>query len=240
MPADNPTFRLQPEQIFTTELGYLNSESDLFTLDSAFFYNHVSNLIELTGSSPVTVGDVANMPGYDAADACPPVTTHSLLAGWQNACRRYDIYGAEIGVRTFPVEGLDVYANYTLMDVRQNNSGCAAAESANDARTSAHKINAGVQLRTKLGIDGSVDFHYVSPQDWEEQVEDVQRQQIAYERFHLDAYTLLNASLGYRFWHGHAELRGTVFNLLDDKHREHPFGQYIDRRAMGFFFSYRF
>jgi hypothetical protein len=30
-----------------------------------------------------------------------------------------------------------------------------------------------------------------------------------------------------------------AFNLLDDKHREHPFGQIIDRRVMGFF-MYRF
>ena len=45
--SDNPSFKVNPEQIFTTELGYLNSESDYFTFDSAFFYNHANNLIEL-------------------------------------------------------------------------------------------------------------------------------------------------------------------------------------------------
>ncbi len=44
---DQPNFRLKPEQIFTTEVGYLNSESDYFTFDSALFYNHVNNLIDL-------------------------------------------------------------------------------------------------------------------------------------------------------------------------------------------------
>ena len=108
-----------------------------------------------------------------------------------------------------------------------------------DERTSAHKVNAGVQLRTKPGIDGSVDFHYVSPQNWAEQVSDVQKQQIVYQSFHLDAYTLLNARVGYRFFATKAEISGVAFNLLDDQHREHPFGQLIGRRVMGFF-TYRF
>jgi hypothetical protein len=36
-----------------------------------------------------------------------------------------------------------------------------------------------------------------------------------------------------------AEVRGVAFNLLDDEHREHPYGQIVGRRLMGFF-SYRF
>ena len=108
-----------------------------------------------------------------------------------------------------------------------------------DARTSAFKLNTGVQLRTKIGIDGSVDFHYVSPQTWAEAQENVQKQNIEYQSFHLDAYTLLNASVGYRFLKNQAEVRGVAFNLLDDQHREHPFGQLIDRRLMALF-SYRF
>jgi hypothetical protein len=137
---------------------------------------------------------------------------------------------------------LDVYANYTLMKVNQDNSGCSPEQKAllvNDARTSANKVNAGVQLRTKAGIDGEIDFHYVSPQDWAEQITDVQKQRIDYQSFHLDAYTLVNARIGYRFLRNRAEVSGVAFNLLDDRHREHPFGQIIGRRLMGFF-TYRF
>ena len=82
-------------------------------------------------------------------------------------------------------------------------------------------------------------MHYVSPQDWAEQVTDTQRQAIVSQSFHLPAYTLLNARVGYRFYRNHAEVSGVAFNLLDDQHREHPFGQIVDRRLMGFF-TYRF
>jgi iron complex outermembrane receptor protein len=79
----------------------------------------------------------------------------------------------------------------------------------------------------------------VSPQDWAEQVENVQKQRVEYQTFHLDAYTLVNASIGYRFLRNRAEIRGAVFNVLDNRHREHPFGQAIDRREMAYL-SYRF
>ena len=145
-------------------------------------------------------------------------------------------------MRVFPVEGLDVYANYTLMGVGEDESHCSAAQralSVDDSRTSMHKVNAGVQVRTKAGIDGSVDFHYVSPQDWAEQVIDVAQQRIVEQSFHLDPYALVNARVGYRFLHNHAEVSVAGFNILDSVHREHPFGQLVGRRTMGFF-TYRF
>jgi outer membrane receptor for ferrienterochelin and colicin len=239
--SDDPSFKLNPEQILTTELGYLNSDSDYLTFDSAFFYNHAKNLIDVAPFSSITVGDLAN--------PLVPTTPNSqqglypvLLGGFENQCQQYNVLGAEVGLRTFPVEGLDLYANTTLMDVMQDNSGCSGARLAllaPDARTSAVKVNTGIQLRTKIGFDGSVDFHYVSPQTWAEAQENVQKQNIEYQSFHLDAYTLLNASVGYRFLKNQAEVRGVAFNLLDDQHREHPFGQVIDRRLMALF-SYRF
>ena len=125
----------------------------------------------------------------------------------------------------------------------QDNSGCSAAQLAllvNDSRTSAHKLNTGVQLRTKIGIDGSVDFHFVSPETWAEQVTEVAQQRIAYQSFQIPAYTLLNARLGYRFLKSdRAELSVVGFNILGVEQREHPFGQLIGRRVMGIF-TYKF
>jgi len=239
--SDNPGFKVNPEQIFTTELGYLNSDSDYFTVDTAFFYNHADNLIELAPNRASTVGDIAN-PNVPTAPSEQTGLYPVFLGGFENQCQKYNVYGAELGVRTFPVEGLDVYANGTLMDVKEDESGCSADQLsllANDARTSAVKINTGVQLRTKIGIDGSIDFHYVSPQTWAEQVENIQKQAIIYQSFSLPSYELLNASVGYRFLKNQAEIRGVGFNLLDDQHREHPFGQVLDRRVMGLF-SYKF
>jgi len=238
-----PNFpKVQPEQIFTTELGYLNSESDYFTFDSAFFYNRASNLIEIAPASAVTVGDLA-IPGapqtFNPSTGLYPLFT----GGYQNQCQKYNVVGAEIGARVFPIEGLDFYGNYTFMDVAEDESGCSDAQKAlivPDARTSKHKLNGGVQVRTKTGINGEVDVHYVSPQTWAEQVIDVQTQNIVYQSLHLDAYALLNARVGYRFLRNNqAEVSAVAFNLLDSQHREHPFGQLIGRQILGYF-TYRF
>lgn len=232
---------LQPEQILTAELGYLNSQSDYFTVDSALFYNRASNLIELGPSQSITLADVAGQ----STPTAPSSTTGLyplFVNGFENQCQVFGVYGGELGLRTFPVEGLDVYANYTLMDVEQDDGRCDASQRAlvvHDARTSAHKVNAGIQIRTAVGFGASVDFHYVSPEDWAEQVIDVQRQRFAFQSFHLDAYTLLNARVGYRFLREQAEVSAVAFNMLDDQHREHPFGQVLDRRLMGFF-SFKF
>jgi iron complex outermembrane receptor protein len=246
--ADNPSYKVQPEQNLSAELGYLNQESDYFVLDSAFFYNRASNLIQLAPNRAITVADVANGIGlYDPSTGLYPL----FLGGFDNQCQIYNVYGAEVGIRAFPVEGLDVYANYTLDLVNQDNAKCTADQLATivkDERTSAHKVNAGVQLRTKPGVDGSVDFHYVSPQTWAEQVVNIAAQRIEYEAFHLQPYTLINARLGYRFLRrssasqampGQADVSVMAFNLLGFEHREHPFGQLIGRRVMGMF-SYRF
>ena len=233
--------QIEPEQIFTTELGYMNQESDFFTVDSAVFYNHANNLIQVAPNERLTVADLGsagNPLGLNAQTGLYPI----FDGGFANQCQDYNVYGAELGVRTFPVEGLDVYGNYTLMDVVQNNDGCTAEQKAllvNDARTSAHKLNLGVQARSRFGLDGEVDFHYVSPQDWAEQVSDIQKQQVVYQSFHLDAYTLVNARLGYRFLRNRAEVSGVAFNLFDYRHREHPFGQIVGRQLMAFF-SYKF
>jgi outer membrane receptor protein involved in Fe transport len=244
--AYDPTFKVQPEQIFTAELGYLNQESDYFVVDSAAYFNHASDLIELAPITPVTVSNIEQ----GLTSAIPGAGSYPIfLGGFDNQCQSYNVYGGELGVRVFPVEGLDIYANSTLNKVQQDNSNCTAAQlalfTANgqpvvDQRTSLLKVNTGVQLRTKVGFNGSVDFHYVSPQVWAEQVTNVQAQIIQYQAFPLNAYTLLNARLGFRFLsRDRAEISVVGFNILGIQHREHPFGQLIGPRIMGYF-SYRF
>jgi iron complex outermembrane receptor protein len=235
----NTSQRVQPERVFSTEVGYLNQDSDFFTIDTALFYNRVSQLTQLEPVHAVTVSSI-----QEGQAAPSPVTGlyPALVGGFDNQCQAYNVYGAELGARVYPTEGLDVYANYTFNDIVQDNSGCSAAQLAllvADSRTSEHKFNVGVQVRTKPGIDGSVDFHYVSPQTWAEQVTEIQQQRIAYQQFQVDAYTLLNARLGYRFFKDRAEISAVGFNILGVEHREHPFGQLIGRRVMGMF-AYKF
>jgi iron complex outermembrane receptor protein len=232
--------KVKAEQVASEEIGYLNSESDYFTFDSALFHNYVNNLIDLSPNRSIAVGDLtsSNAGNFQPASGTYP----ALFGGFENQCQHYNVYGGEFGIRVFPADGVDFYANYTVMSVKEDTSGCTQAQLvllSPDARTSTNKLNTGIQLRTKFGLNGSIDFHYVSPQDWAEQVTNVQAQRIQYETFHLPAYTLLNARVGYLFLQNHAELSAVAFNLLDDKHREHPFGNVVGQRFMGIF-SYHF
>jgi iron complex outermembrane receptor protein len=237
-PTNSP--KLNAEQILTTEVGYLNSESDYVTVDTAAFYNHVTNLIDIVNVTQITPGDqfTGQVAQFSPQTGLYPI----FFGGFENQCQQYNVFGAELGARLFPVEGLDLYANYTLMGVNEDTSGCTAAQKSllvSDSRTSMHKVNTGVQVRSRSGLDGSIDFHFVSEQNWAEQVIDVQQQRIVYQPFHLDPYALLNARVGYRFLRNHAEVSVAGFNILDHRHREHPAGQMIGRQTMAFF-TYRF
>ncbi|MDF2695968.1 MAG: TonB-dependent receptor, partial [Labilithrix sp.] len=235
---DDPSFILNAERILSAELGYLNQESDLFTIDTALYFNRVTSLIQLAATRPLTVADFPTAGTQDIATGLFPTN----FGGWDNQCQAYNVYGGEASLRTYPTEGLDLYGNYTLNLVQQDNSGCTTEQLSRivaDQRTSRHKINAGVQLRTKPGIDGSVDFHYIADQFWAEQVTNFVRQQIEQQRFRLSQYVLVNARLGYRFLSNQADVAVVAFNILGLEHREHPFGQLIGRRVM-LQFSYRF
>ncbi len=236
--SDDRSFIVNAERTLTAELGYLNQESDVFTVDAAAFYNRVSNLIQLASNRPLTVADITTAGRQDPQTGLYPVG----FGGWENQCQAYNVYGGEAGIRTFPIEGLDVYGNYTLNMLQQDNSNCTQEQLSRivaDQRTSQHKVNAGVQLRTQIGIDGSVDFHYISEQFWAEQVTNFVQQEIEQARLRLSDYTLLNARLGYRFLGNQAEVSIAGFNLIGLQHRQHPFGQLLDRRVMALL-TYRF
>jgi iron complex outermembrane receptor protein len=235
---DDSTFILQPEHIFSAEIGYSSQDSDVVSVDAAVYFNRVSQLIQLSSNRPITVADFPVAGKQDQATGFYPAG----FGGWENQCQAYRVFGGEVGVRTFPTEGLDVYGNYTLNLANQDNTDCTVEQLSRtvpDQRTSQHKFNGGVQLRTKAGFDAALDLHYVSVQYWAEQVTNFLRQQIEQEKFRLAGYALLNARVGYRFLADHAEVAIVAFNTLGSEHREHPFGQLLDRRVM-LQFGYRF
>ena len=231
---DDPLFKTQPEQITTIEASYLNQQSDSFEFELTAYYNHATGLVALAPNRNVSLsGKASGLGGLDPRTGLHTVT----YGGWINQCDIHHVGGGEIGGRIYPVEGLDIFANYALnLSTREIPEGCAAHP---DKRTSAHKLNVGVQVRTKAGLNGEVSFHYQSAQLWNEQV--ATPTAIADQLFTLDAYTLLNARLGYRFFHDRAEISGTVFNALAGvgtdgaAPQQHPFGNRVGRRFMGFF-----
>ena len=128
--------------------------------------------------------------------------------------------GAELGIRVFPVRGLDVYANYAIHDTSPRSDAAYQDNPirARDQRTSMHKINVGVQYRSPFGLDVNVDLHWVSDQRWVEQVTDTLRG-VRFEEFPLDGYVMLNARLGYRLFDDHLEIGVTGTNLTFQKTR---------------------
>jgi len=229
---DLGNFILEPEQVITAELSYLNQESDLFEFEVNAYYNRVSNLslldtprfISLSGKSEGQGGLNPDSDRYTVA-----------YGGWLNQCDVYHVVGGELGGRVYPVEGLDLFANYAINYAGQERPGdCKAPD---DARTSQHKVNAGVQVRSKVGLSGEVTFHYQSAQTWTEQVTTLTG--IEAKPFPLSDYALLNARIGYRFYKDRVEVSATVFNALagidGDPPQQHPFGNRVGRRFMGFF-----
>jgi outer membrane receptor protein involved in Fe transport len=238
---DDPDFRLKPERTMSAELGYRHhlaqNDEDFAVLEATGFFNRVSNLVQLADARALSLGDVAKgLGGLDAETGLFPV----FFGGFENQCQVYNVVGAELGARVFPREGFDLYANYTLNVASQDFSGCAPERVVPpDQRTSVHKLNAGAQVRTKFGLVLSADVHLASSQKWLERVVSVQTQNVQSAELPVPAYTLLNAVVGYRFLRDHAEFSINLYNVLNVEHRQHPFGQLLGRRLMGFF-SYTF
>ncbi|MCC6557607.1 MAG: TonB-dependent receptor, partial [Polyangiaceae bacterium] len=230
---DDPDFVVEPEQIVNAEASYLNQQSDYFEFELTAYYNRVTDFIVLAEPRLTTLSNRAGgIGGLNQETGRYTVA----FGGWKNQCDTYHAVGGELGGRMYPVEGLDVFANYALNLSKQSlPDGCNVPE---DERTSRHKVNAGVQVRTPVGIDGEVTFHYQSEQTWTEQVATATGIEVL--SYPLPAYTLLNARIGYRFLQDHAEVSATVFNALagitsDEPPQMHPFGSRVGRRFMGFF-----
>jgi outer membrane receptor for ferrienterochelin and colicin len=227
---DNPAFVLQPEQVTSAEVGYLNQQSDYFDFEINAYYNRVTNLIQLAPVLNATLANkAAGTGGFDPVSG----TYIAGFGGWDNSGDVYNVFGGEIGAHVYPTEGLDIFANYAINYTAQQ---IVEVGELPDQRTSHHKVNLGVQLRTKIGFNGEITFYYQSSEVWSEQVATLTG--IVYQQFPLPGYTLLNGRVGWRFFHDKIEVSTTVFNalagLFGPPPQQHPFGNQIGRRVMGF------
>jgi iron complex outermembrane receptor protein len=229
---DNPDFKLNPENILAAELSYLNQLSDDFEFEVAGYYHRITDLVELAPPRVLSLSDVANGIG-----GLNPETGRYLagFGGWQNRCSIEHVFGGEAGGRVYPVEGLDIFANYAVnYGLLELPDGCSIAE---DQKTSHHKVNVGTQLRAPFGLEGEISFHYQTEQTWGEQVATLRG--IQFQLFELPAYHLLNARIGYSFLERRLTISAVVFNALagvgTEEPQMHPFGNRVGRRIMGFF-----
>lgn len=197
---------LRPEEILSYEVGYQGwFYRHRIRLRADFFYNRIFDLI---GRSPTGA-----------------VTT-TLNTG------KTEIYGGEASIEFQASSWLTGFANYSYQHIQRNIEGLAR-------RSAPHsKVNAGLRAEWFSGISGEIVVHYVGPATYP--LSD------SFELFNVSpgnrvsGYTLLNLRAGYRLWEqdagsGHrrsAELAISAFNVLDN-HREHPLGDLIGRRVMG-------
>ena len=129
---------------------------------------------------------------------------------------------------------LSGFANMTYQDIGANTSGGTTPRGA-----PRFKYNAGLRGEWTNGLNGEATFNYVGS---------------AWYPIHplfataanfpggqpppdtrVGSYVLLSIRAGYQFWHDQAEVAVSAFNALNDKHIEHPLGDVIGSRVMGWF-----
>ncbi|MGE3153233.1 MAG: TonB-dependent receptor plug domain-containing protein [Nitrospiraceae bacterium] len=204
------TSGLNPEQIVSYEVGYQGRWRRL-TLQTSLFFNHISDLIATTPLSPTLQ---QNSNGGEA-----------------------DIYGVEAGADLLAASWLSAFANVTYQEIGQTNSPPFQRGAPR------LKFNAGMRGDWENGWSGELAWHYVGAATYP--IGSTFPLLVPFGGPVIDprvgSYSLLNLRAGYRFWQQRAaagyrreaEAAISVFNALNDKHQEHPLGDTIGSRVMG-------
>ena len=207
---------VKPEQIISYEVGYQGWwwEHRLRTRASGFF-NHISDLIAFR-----------NMPNN-------PLSPSRLVNGGLA-----DIYGGEAGLEVLITSWLSGFANYAYQEVGQTFSGFSRRGFPH------HKVNAGLRLN-RSPFTGEILYHHVGNASYPladifTGLAPIFPAGTTLPQELVPAYNLLNLRLGYLVWKDlaaesprEAEVAVSVFNALNDEHREHPLGDLLGTRVMG-------
>lgn len=222
---------LKPEQIISYELGYTNQESDYFAADANIYYNEVRDLMLFSNIDAHSLADYADGQNGDAAYDTRTEAFPVGILQVKNEDFVWRQYGGEVGLRVFPVRGVDAYVNYAYNKTEPVDKDAAGDRAVNQP-SSEHKVNLGLQYRSPFGLDLAADFQYSSPQVWVEQQVDTTRGAY-FASFDVDPLMLVNARIGYRMFDDMVEVGVSGTNLLMTEQRQHPFAQPMDTRYMG-------
>jgi iron complex outermembrane receptor protein len=148
-----------------------------------------------------------------------------------------DIYGGEAGAELLITKWLSGFANFSYQEIGQSFSENAKRG------VPRLKFNAGIRAESEGGLSADVTFNHVGAATYPTST--------SFSSFavfgvvppdtHIGSYNLLNMRAGYKFWQQKAaagymrdaEVAVSVFNALNDEHKEHPLGDLIGRRVMG-------
>ncbi|MER3423130.1 MAG: TonB-dependent receptor [Nitrospiraceae bacterium] len=199
-----PTSNLKPEQIISYETGYQGwFLKHRLRLRTDLFFNHISDLIAVTDPSAQASFNVNSGEG--------------------------DIYGGEAGVEFLATRWLSGFVNYAYQEIGQTFTGRVQRGGPR------FKFSAGLRGEWSNGLNGEVALHHygaaVYPID------------PTFSSFaplgavqpdpRIGSYNLLNVRIAYLFWRERAEAAFSAFNALNDRHKEHPLGEIIGSRVMG-------
>ncbi|MBS0153237.1 MAG: TonB-dependent receptor [Nitrospira sp.] len=207
---------VKPEHITSYEVGYQGWwwSHRLRTRVTGFF-NHISDLI-----------------AFQNPTGSPLIPVRPMNSGVA------DVYGGEVGIEFLVTSWLSGFANYAYQEIGQTSSGFSRRGFPH------HKVNAG--LRLKWGpFSGEILYHRVGAASYP--LADAFTNLAPFlppgtvlPQEQVPAYHLLNLRVGYLLWRQQtadyareAELAISVFNALNDTHREHPLGDLLGTRVMG-------
>ncbi|MDH5587705.1 MAG: TonB-dependent receptor [Nitrospirota bacterium] len=196
-----------PEQIIASELEYQGwFWQHLLRVRSSFFYNHISDLIEFVQTGPAPTDPVSAINNGEA-----------------------DIFGGELGLEYWVTSWISGYVNGAFQEIGQTIRGI------NERAGPRFKINGGLRAQSDLGLSGEVGVHFVSATTYPlaSAFTTLAPFGVVAPDARVGPYTLLNVRVGYSFWNDQAEAAISVFNALNDRHKEHPLGDTIGSRVLG-------
>jgi iron complex outermembrane recepter protein len=210
------TNRPGAEQLVSYELGYQGwFWQHRLRLRTDLFVNLLRNLVDISGSGPQQIA-------------------------FENDTHKAKIYGGEVGLEFLATSWLTLFANYAYQKIDQTflTTGTVSREGPQ------FKINAGARGEWENGLRGSVILHHVAATQYPINEQTFNLAPLfgnAIPNRALDGYTLLNLRISYKFWQqkteaGYmrdAEVALSAYNSLNDTHREHPLGDTIGSRVMG-------
>lgn len=198
---------LDPEEIVSYDVEYQGWYlQHRLRVRTAAYFNHISNLITTTTPAPVQ-GGVA------------------------------DIYGGEAGIEFLATNWLSGFGNVAYQEMGQTLIGTSQRGGPR------FKYNAGLRAQWENGLSGEITYHWVGAATYP-----LSPAFFMFSAFgvvppdpYVESYHLLNLRGAYRFWQEQAsagyrreaELAISVFNALNDTHREHPLGDLLGTRVMG-------
>jgi outer membrane cobalamin receptor len=213
---------LRPERITTVELGVHDESTYFHQADAVVYLNRVTDL--------VTLEDVT--PAFSPFDP-QEVGIEAGRTGWVNSPEVYTGIGFEGEVEIYPTDGLDLFANVSVMQVTQELGGDVTP----DRSSSPVKLNAGGSYRTPYRTDVSLSLNWLSPQTWGLRTIDPETLAIVTIDAPVDARLLLSSRVAVRPFEGEdLELALTAWNLtqlFNDGFYEHPEGQPVVGRLFG-------